>query len=57
MPGKSSKSPSEEQVERFIETARELGCEDDEDAFVEKLRRVAQHKPPQPPKREKKPKG
>jgi len=57
VPGKSSKSPSEEQVERFIETARELGCEDDEDAFVEKLRRVAQHKPPQPPKREKKPKG
>jgi hypothetical protein len=33
------------QRERFIETAGELGCDDDDAAFDEKLRRVATHKP------------
>jgi len=53
------KAPNDDEAQyrRFVETARELGCEDDEAASTEKLRRVAQHKPPQPSKREKKPKG
>lgn len=49
------------QHERFIETARALGCNEDEGAFRDVLRKVAQHKskdrvkPPQPspPKRAK----
>jgi len=34
-----------EQSKRFIETARELGCDEDEAAFDEKLRRIATAKP------------
>jgi hypothetical protein len=30
-----------EQSKRFIETARELGCDEDEAAFDEKLKRIA----------------
>ena len=30
-----------EQSKRFIETARELGCDEDEAAFEEKLKRIA----------------
>jgi hypothetical protein len=39
----SSKDPvsGESQRQRFIETARELGCDEDEAAFEEKLRRIA----------------
>jgi hypothetical protein len=29
------------QRERFIETARELGCDEDEEAFKAKLKRIA----------------
>ncbi len=32
------------QLERFKETARQLGCDEDEAAFDEKLRRIAQQK-------------
>jgi hypothetical protein len=32
------------QFERFARAARELGCDDDEAAFDEKLRRIAGHK-------------
>jgi hypothetical protein len=43
---KSPPKPSdEEQSRRFIETARELGCDEDEAAFDEKLRRIATAKP------------
>jgi hypothetical protein len=35
------KSETKSQRERFIETARELGCDEDEAAFDEKLRRIA----------------
>lgn len=35
----------EAQRKRFIETARELGCDEDEAAFDEKLRRIATAKP------------
>ena len=33
------------QRKRFIETARELGCDEDEAAFDEKLRKIATAKP------------
>lgn len=33
-----------DQSRRFIETARELGCDEDEAAFDEKLKRIAQAK-------------
>lgn len=37
------------QHQRFVETARELECDEDEAAFDEKLRRIATVKPkPQP---------
>lgn len=39
------KKPAADQVERFKETARALGCDENEAAFDEKLRRVAAHKP------------
>lgn len=37
-----------EQSRRFVEAARELGCDEDEAKFDEKLRRVAGRKPPAP---------
>jgi hypothetical protein len=40
------KSDEKQQSERFIEIARELGCDEDEAAFDEKLRRIAKAKPP-----------
>ena len=33
------------QIERFKETARQLGCDEDEKAFDEKLARIARKKP------------
>jgi hypothetical protein len=33
------------QSERFIETARELGCDEDDSAFKAKLKVIAQQKP------------
>ena len=38
------------QSRRFIETARTLGCNENEDAFRDVLRKVAQHKPKDAPK-------
>lgn len=40
-----SKESQTDQSKRFIETARELGCDEDEAAFDEKLKRIAQTKP------------
>lgn len=34
-----------DQHKRFVETARELGCDEDEAAFEEKLKRIATAKP------------
>ncbi|VTZ25761.1 hypothetical protein MPC4_90100 [Methylocella tundrae] len=34
------------QKERFTEAARELGCDENESHFEEKLKQVARHKPP-----------
>ena len=33
------------QIDRFKQMARELGCDEDMDAFREKLKQVARHKP------------
>lgn len=41
------------QSDSFKDAARELGCDDDEQAFEERLKRVAESPPPKPdnPKR------
>lgn len=41
------KSPKDtrSQSERFIEAARELECDEDEDALKERMKRLAQSKP------------
>ena len=45
MPAKRLKAaPDPNQHARFIETARALGCDEDEAAFDEKLKVVARHK-------------
>ncbi len=38
-------SDKEAQIERFKETARALGCDEDETVFDEKLRVIARQKP------------
>ena len=46
MPGrKTNKQTNADQHARFIETARALGCDEDEAAFDEKLKVIARHKP------------
>jgi hypothetical protein len=44
-PPKSKDVESKSQRERFIEAARELGCDEDEDAFKARLKRLAETKP------------
>jgi hypothetical protein len=44
------KADAKAQHQRFIETARELGCDEDEAAFDEKLKRIATAKPKPKPK-------
>jgi hypothetical protein len=44
-----TKPDTSDQHKRFIETARELGCDEDEAAFDEKLRRIATIKPKSKP--------
>jgi hypothetical protein len=39
------------QIERFREAARELGCDDSEATFWEKVVKVARHKPRDEPKK------
>jgi hypothetical protein len=41
----SGKKSDPTQSKRFIETARELGCDEDEAAFEEKLKQIATAKP------------
>ena len=45
MPKAQAKKKSISQRGRFIEAARELGCDDDKDAFEAKLKRLAKAKP------------
>jgi hypothetical protein len=40
--------PKSDQLERFIETARQLGGDEDEKAFDEKLKKIAKSKPDKP---------
>jgi hypothetical protein len=42
---KPSDPDAKPQSERFVEMARELGCDEDETAFKEKLAQIARHKP------------
>ena len=37
--------PKKTQKQKFIDTARELGCDEDDKSFDDKLRRIAKHKP------------
>ncbi len=39
-------SDSRSQHDRFVDMARELGCDEDEAAFVEKLKMIARAKSP-----------
>lgn len=45
----SKPSNQSSQHTRFLETARELGCDEDEAAFDEKLRVIAKQKPKDAP--------
>ena len=45
------------QTERFKQAARELGCDDNESHFEEKLKAIARHKPPDKPSKSKQPKS
>lgn len=40
-----TKTKTTKQVDQFRKTARELGCNEDERAFDDKLKRMAQAKP------------
>jgi hypothetical protein len=40
-----AEKPSTPQIDRFKEAARQLGCDEDEAAFDEKLRQIARQKP------------
>jgi hypothetical protein len=40
-----SKPVTRNQVDRFVETARQLGCDEDEKAFDETLKKIAKAKP------------
>ena len=53
---KKTNSPTETQSERFKQAARELGCDESGERFVETVRKLAKA-PPQPktPKRQTKP--
>ncbi|HLZ65687.1 MAG TPA: hypothetical protein VKQ29_05615 [Aliidongia sp.] len=39
------KPDDRDQRQKFIDTARELGCNEDEAAFEEALKKIAPHKP------------
>ncbi len=42
---KAETAADDEQSRRFIEAARELGCEESPDAFEAAVKKVARHKP------------
>jgi hypothetical protein len=41
----TSKKPTEEQHKRFIETARQLECDEDKERFEANMKRIAKAKP------------
>ncbi len=46
MPKRKAPEPDPEQYERFLEAARELGCEENRDRLDEVVRRAAKMPPP-----------
>ena len=48
-PSENSEKPPVAQIERFVEAARELGCDDDPDRFKERLGKLVKHKPVEKP--------
>jgi hypothetical protein len=48
--GAQPETDTRPQHERFIETARAVGCDEDEAAFRDKLRLIARQKPKAEPK-------
>jgi len=42
---KNTKRPTEPQSQKFIDKAKELGADEDEKAFEDKLRRIAKQQP------------
>lgn len=47
---KPKRTSNANQSDSFIKAARELGCDESEAAFDEKLKKVAAHKPKNEPK-------
>lgn len=45
MPSGNRRATKSEQKDRFEQAARELGCDEDESHFDDKLKKVARHKP------------
>ena len=43
------------QKQKFVEKAREIGCDEDEAAFESRLRKIAQSPPPKPKSKKKAP--
>ena len=41
------------QFQRFLETARKLGCDEDKERFEKSLGKIAAYKPPKKPKAKK----
>jgi len=46
-----TKKPDRQQRDRFIEMARQLGCDEDEKAFDGKLKKIAKQRPKPEPKK------
>jgi hypothetical protein len=44
-PTKSTERQPEEQVKRFLETARAFGCDEDKEKFEAALGKIAAHRP------------
>lgn len=52
MPARKPRPPDEQpQIEKFREMARELGCDEDEEAFKAKLAHVMRHRPKVEPRK------
>ena len=52
MPARKPRDPNEKpQIERFREAARELGCDDNENAFWDNVVKVARHSPKDEPEK------
>ena len=47
----SKAAEQRDQHQRFVETARELGCDEDPEAFKRAVRQIAKAPPPAPRKR------